>query len=227
MSPDDRAFLRLHIEAVWGVHVPPLAGVASVTLPPESRRPPWSLYLARLGGEFIALWPAGAAGDAHRAARLRDALARDLEASGDAGIHREVVLRLEDPAPAPLAAPFAARRVARHELALLETFDVGAASYYLLAPDRAPIFAVVERGRVLAVAHSSRRSPAACELGIETRPEARRHGYALAVTRLWSAAVLAEGLTPIYSASAAKAASLALAAAAGYRVVAHAAYLFG
>ena len=67
------------------------------------------------------------------------------------------------------------------------------------------------------MAHSSRRTTEACELGIDTLPEARRRGYALAATVVWSAAIRAEGLTPIYSALAENTASLRLAAAAGYR----------
>jgi hypothetical protein len=78
---------------------------------------------------------------------------------------------------------------------------------------------------LLSVAHSSRRTAQACELGIETRPEARRQRYALAATVVWSAAINDEGLTPIYSALAENTASLRLAVAAGYRVFARAALL--
>lgn len=226
MVLNDRAFLRLHVATCWGVRVPPLAGKDRIALP-AGRRPPWSLYVARVGSGLIEVQPHGMPYDAHQAARLREALTLDPTTTADANLRREVVLRLAGTALAPIAAPFEARRIARHELALMESFDVGAASYYLLAPARAPVFAAIEQGRVLAVAHSSRRSAVACELGIETRPAARRKGYARALTRLWSAAVLAEGLTPIYSANAANAASLALAATAGYRVVACAAYLMG
>ena len=76
-------------------------------------------------------------------------------------------------------------------------------------------------GRVVSLAHSSRRTHEACELGVDTLPEARRRGYALAVTTLWARMVLQEGLVPLYSALAGNRASLALAAAAGYRVFAH------
>jgi predicted GNAT family acetyltransferase len=174
---------------------------------------------------LIEIAPAGTSPHAHQTRRLRAALAREPVTGSDTTVRHEVVLRLTDAPLVPVTESVAARCIARHELALMESFDSGAASYHLLAPDRAPIYAVVEGGRVLAVAHSSRRGEAACELGIETRPEARRRGYALALTRLWSAAVLAEGLLPIYSASADNTASLALAAAAGYHVIAHAAYL--
>ena len=60
----------------------------------------------------------------------------------------------------------------------------------------------------------------ACELGIDTLPEARRQGYALAATILWTQAVLQERLVPIYSADASNTASLGLADAAGYRAFA-------
>jgi predicted GNAT family acetyltransferase len=76
---------------------------------------------------------------------------------------------------------------------------------------------VVVAGRLLSLAHSSRRTAEACELGIDTLPEARRRGYALAATVVWSATIRAEGLTPIYSAFAENTASLRLAEAAGYR----------
>jgi predicted GNAT family acetyltransferase len=77
-------------------------------------------------------------------------------------------------------------------------------------------------GRLLNQAHSSRRTAEACELGIDTLPEARRRGYALAATVAWSASILAEGLVPIYSAFAANTASLRLAHGAGYRPFARA-----
>ena len=54
-------------------------------------------------------------------------------------------------------------------------------------------------------------------MGIDTLPEARRRGYALAATIVWAQTVLREGLVPIYSALAENTASLRLAAAAGYR----------
>jgi RimJ/RimL family protein N-acetyltransferase len=60
----------------------------------------------------------------------------------------------------------------------------------------------------------------ACELGIDTLPEARRRGYALAATIVWTRAVMQEGLVPLYSALAENTASLRLAAVAGYRVFA-------
>ena len=79
---------------------------------------------------------------------------------------------------------------------------------------------MVIAGQLLSLAHSSRRTQEACELGIDTLPEARRKGYALAATIVWVHTVLREGLVPIYSALAENTASLHLAAAAGYRPLA-------
>ena len=62
---------------------------------------------------------------------------------------------------------------------------------------------------------------------MDTLPDARRRGYALAATVMWTKMVLQEGLVPLYSALADNKASLALAAAAGYRVFAHAATIKG
>jgi predicted GNAT family acetyltransferase len=81
---------------------------------------------------------------------------------------------------------------------------------------------VLVDGRLCSIAHSSRRTREACELGINTLPEARRKGYALAATVAWSAAIVQEGLTPIYSALATNTPSLNLACAAGYREIARA-----
>jgi hypothetical protein len=110
-----------------------------------------------------------------------------------------------------------ARRLMIEDRALVETFAQDSASYYLDTPAVAPVFGVVESGQLLSIAHSSRRTAEACELGVDTAPDARRRGYGLAVTALWAAAVAAEGLVPLYSARADNVASLALAHAAGYR----------
>ncbi|MGZ6390962.1 MAG: GNAT family N-acetyltransferase, partial [Ktedonobacterales bacterium] len=85
----------------------------------------------------------------------------------------------------------------------------------------APVLIVVEDGRIVCLAHSSRRREHACARGHDTRPAARRRGYALAATVLWAEAVAAEGREPFYSALAENSASLALAHAAGYRPFAH------
>jgi RimJ/RimL family protein N-acetyltransferase len=101
----------------------------------------------------------------------------------------------------------------------VDNFEPGEVEYYF-HPDRRPLVGVIVEGRLLSLAHSSRRTNRACELGIDTLPEARRKGYALAATLLWAAAVTHEGFVAFYSASAENTASLALAAAAGYRAFA-------
>ncbi len=134
---------------------------------------------------------------------------------------REVALRLSEP---PTIEPGAARQSARlltaDDYALIEAFWPGETQRILGSRAHPPI-GVVRAGRLLSLAHSSRRTAEACELGIDTLPEARRRGYALAATVVWSAEITMEGLIPIYSALAENTASLRLAAAAGYRPFAH------
>jgi len=113
-----------------------------------------------------------------------------------------------------------ARPLTPDDHSLIEIFEPGSSDYYLHT-DRCPLIGVVVEGRLLSVAHSSRRTSEACELGIDTLPEARRRGYALAATVLWAAGVAQEGLVPLYSALIENEASLRLAAAAGYRKFAH------
>jgi RimJ/RimL family protein N-acetyltransferase len=83
---------------------------------------------------------------------------------------------------------------------------------------------VIVDGRLLSVAHSSRRTAAACELGINTVSDARRQGNATAATFAWTRAIQQEGLTPIYSAFAYNTASLRLAATVGYMRVSASVY---
>ncbi|MFL5701810.1 MAG: GNAT family N-acetyltransferase, partial [Ktedonobacteraceae bacterium] len=120
------------------------------------------------------------------------------------------------------AAQQVARLLTPDDQALVEIFDPGNVEYYF-HPDRRPLIGVIVEGHLLSLAHSSRRTAEACELGIDTLPEARRKGYALAATLLWAASVAQEDLVPFYSASAENTASLGLASAAGYRAFARAA----
>ena len=114
-----------------------------------------------------------------------------------------------------IADQHSARLLTTDDIVLLEAFEAGSASYYL-NPSCAPCIGVIVDGRLVSVAHSSRRTTAACELGINTVPGARRQGYATAATRAWTQAIQQEGLTPIYSAFAYNTASLRLAATVGY-----------
>lgn len=224
MLSRQRELLRLHLEAVWYIHLPPI-----VQNDVELLRggPPWKVCLAELADERVAVWGPDVAAIEREGllARLNEALSLPATASTGPDISREVALyqtasptiELED-----------ARRVARPltepDQALVERFEPGSVTYYF-HPDRSPLIGVIVDGRLLCIAHSSRRTTEACELGIETLPEARRKGYALTATVLWAAAVAEEQFVPIYSASADNIASLRLAAAAGYRAFARVAKL--
>lgn len=221
----DRAMLRLHVEAVWGVRLPAIER-NEVTLLPESARPEWLLYAADLAEGRIYVWREGRspAERAELVARLDEALVAPLTVEPAPGISREVALRLDG---TPTLDQDVASRIARplvldEDLALLRAFLSGE-PMYLLQPESAPLIGAFADGRLLSLAHSSRRTAEACELGVETLPEARRRGYALAATIIWSNAIAREGLTPLYSARASNIASLNLAAAAGYREFARAA----
>lgn len=225
---DDLTLLKLHVEAVWSVRLPPLA-YGDVELLPVSTLPDWALYLGALAGGVVHIWRPGIATEQRPELRRQAEAALRLtpDTPAPAGVTREVALsRQSAPAPDRAAAAAAAkvRRIGPDDTALLEAYEPGEASYYL-APERAPVFGAVVDGHLLSVAHSARRTAAACELGVETRPEARRRGYGLAVTLRWAETVAAEGLQPVYSAMASNTASLALATAAGYRPFVRAGYL--
>jgi predicted GNAT family acetyltransferase len=218
----DRELLRLHVEAVWGITVPSL-DTEHVALA-EGVAPTWLGYHARLTEGDIRVWRAGVTTEerAELATTMNRALTHPAEAM--AGVTREVALRL---AAEPRMSLEDARRVARR----LGPADAALVAEYResddgnIAPEKEPIIGVVIEGRVVTVAHSSRRTARACELGIETEPGFRHRGYALAATMLWTRAILDEGLIPFYSALAENSTSLALAAAAGYREFARAAYV--
>jgi hypothetical protein len=218
MMLTDRAMLHLHIEAVWGVKLPPVEA-NEMCLLPESVRPGWRLCAADLAEERVLIWREGVVAAGERAdllARLDEAW-RLPEGAAPPDISREVAFRLAAvPALDLVAAQHTARPLTSDDYALIEAFQPGAAES-MLRPELRPLMGVVVDGRLLSLAHSSRRTAEACELGIDTLPAVRRRGYALAATVTWSAAILTEGLTPLYSALAENSASLRLAAAAGYR----------
>lgn len=210
--------LRMHVEAVWGVWLPRL-DYGDVEIAPGGASVPWGLYTGELAGGLVRIWRR----DVARRSRARlteqamTALALPAEVAPGEGISREVALHCAEPGKiTPRQAGRIARRMTAADAELLDSFDEDGAAYFL-APERRPVFGVIEHGRLVSAAHSSRRTAEACELGVETAPTARGHGYALAVTVLWAEAVAAEGIEPIYSALAANTASLSLAHAAGYR----------
>jgi RimJ/RimL family protein N-acetyltransferase len=214
----DRELLRLHLEAVWSISLPALDG-ARVELPASGALPPWSLYHAQLAHDAVTLWRRDVADE-----RRADLFGR-AQRAGDTydpalGMRREVVLRSPDALAAPQAAlptqPQATvRLLGAADASRLEAFEAESAEYFL-DREHAPCIGVIAEERLVSVAHSSRRTTAACELGINTAPDARCRGYASAATIAWTQAIRQEGLLPIYSAFAYNAASLRLAAATGY-----------
>jgi hypothetical protein len=224
MVSTPRALLRLHIEAVWGVQLPPLAQ-NTVELLREGIQPPWKLYAAEMAGEQVAIWRPDVAASEREALLERASEALTLPPTERIAppISREVALhQVASPTMSIAAAQQVAGLLTPDDHALVEIFDPGNVEYYF-HPDRRPLIGVIVEGHLLSLAHSSRRTAEACELGIDTLPEARRKGYALAATLLWAASVAQEDLVPFYSASAENTASLGLASAAGYRAFARAA----
>ncbi len=71
-------------------------------------------------------------------------------------------------------------------------------------------------GELVCICRSVRKGRAH-ESGIETLPAFRRRGYALTALKSWTAAVLAQGAVPLYSALLQNTASLQLAQKAGYQ----------
>jgi len=223
MFIDGRAFLRLHVEAVWGVQLPPLDH-NDVSLLPGSLLPSWRLFAAEVAEGRVCIWRPDV-DEAQREellVRLNEVLLLPSSDPPLPGINREVAFRLTaEPLIEFAVALRAARPLAPDDHALIEAFEPDSAAYFL-QPECRPAIGVIVDGRLCSIAHSSRRTREACELGINTLPEARRKGYALAATVAWSAAIVQEGLTPIYSALATNAPSLKLAGAAGYREIARA-----
>ncbi|MBA3824346.1 MAG: GNAT family N-acetyltransferase [Ktedonobacterales bacterium] len=210
----DRELLRLHIEAVWNLSLPPFAEPLQrfdVTQP----TPPWLLYLGTCAAEQIEIWHVAASLD--QRVRLL-AHARKAGAIWEPAVQmrREVVFHAPPISPQQQAhAQQRARVLTNADGELLDAMLPHAAPL-VLKPHLAPYVGVVVHGQLVTLAHSSRKTLAACELGIETLTAARRQGYAAAATILWTALVQQQGLTPIYSAFAENTASLRLAQATGY-----------
>ena len=223
MHSSDRIALRLHIEAVWYVRLPAIER-DELELLSTSSLPSWRLCVADLPAGRVQIWRPDV--PLYERAALRERIFKAVSApTPPSDIHREVALRLAtSPARRSMNSQAIVRSLTPDDSELVAAFDPAYVSD-LLNPACHPCIGVLVDGRLLSLAHSSRRTEEACELGIETRPEARRKGYALAATTAWSAAILQEGLTPLYSAHAENAPSLRLAAAAGYRAFAHVVFL--
>jgi hypothetical protein len=224
MVSPHRVLLRLHVEAVWGVQLAPILH-NDIELLGESIRPSWRLCAAELVDSRVHIWRPDVGTTEREALHViaNESLALPPTIGRPQGvplvytISREVALqqvaspRIDIAKARSIACPLNPQ-----DRPLLETFEPGSSDYYLYA-NRRPLIGVMIEGRLLSVAHSSRRTSEACELGIDTLPEARRRGYALAATVLWATSVAQEGLVPLYSAFIENQASLRLAAAAGYR----------
>jgi hypothetical protein len=218
----EREFLRLHVEACWGIGIPPIEKTR-VILPSTTVLPPWSLYQANLSREQVTLWRPDISPE-QRADLLQRAQLADVDFDPALGMRREVVLRLAAEPLSHHSRPWlAARLLTAADESLLEAFEAGTATYFL-SPQCAPCMGVIVDGQLVSVAHSSRRTTQACALGINTLPEARRQGYATIAARAWTEAILREGLVPIYSALAHNTASLRLAATTGYLRVSESVY---
>jgi RimJ/RimL family protein N-acetyltransferase len=221
MDSTDRTLLRLHVEAVWDVRLPSLM-LNDVELLREGSQPSWSLCVADQASERVYIWRPDVTTMEREALCLRasEALAFPPIGTPLSGVHREVALSLvASPRLDEATAHSIARPLTEQDRALVEVFEPDAHDYYF-RPERQPLIGVVISGHLLSLAHSSRRTSEACELGIDTLAEARRKGYALAATMVWTQAILHERLVPIYSADASNTASLHLADAAGYRTFA-------
>ena len=244
METIQRRLLRLHVEAVWGVQLPSLVeDTHEFELMPVSVQPSWKLFVAdvsdsagniQISGDRVNIWRADVGKSEREAllAQANEALTLPPTTATAPGISREVALHQT---ALPTMDVATARKIARPmltalDLPLLEAFYPDAASYFSQTSGQiaqSPLIGVIVDGRLLSLAHSSRRTHEACELGVDTLPEARRKGYALAATILWAKMVAQEGLVPLYSTHAENTASLRLAAAAGYRVFARAVTIEG
>lgn len=225
----ERRLLCLHVEAVWGVRLPPIEK-DTVELLPESLLPSWKLYVAILtGGDSIQIWRPDV-GLTEREAllvRAHEALTLPSTVATTPDIQREVALsQTATPTMDRATVQKLARPLTPQDAALVERFQPGSLASYF-HPECRPLVGVIVDGGLLSVAHSSRRTNEACELGIDTLPEVRRRGYALAATLQWAALVAQEGLVPLYSAFAENIPSLRLADAAGYRAFAQGVTIMG
>jgi RimJ/RimL family protein N-acetyltransferase len=228
MSHIDRTLLRLHVEAVWGVRIPPIVQ-NDIEMLPGGVQPSWKLLVAEVANGRVHIWRSDVTDGDRKALLMRANEAMVLPSTEFAapGISREVALHLAAQPVLDIArAQEIAGPLASRDHSLVESFQHDLGELYLQAEKR-PLIGVIIDGQLVSLGHSSRRTPEACELGVDTLPEARRRGYALAATIMWTRMVLQEGLIPLYSTLTDNKASLALAAAAGYRVFAYVATIEG
>lgn len=213
-AKSSRELLRLHLEAVWGISLPELTSTHN-EVTTTGAQPPWHLYIGELEAEQLFIWRSELSMPART--KLLHNLEHKTEPPTGYQMRSEVALTRTAPSVMDLqAASSMARPLSQADRQLMEDYETGWSAYFL-QEQVTPVFGVIEENRILSVAHSSRRTTQACELGVETHPQARRRGFALAATLLWAHAVEQEGLLPFYSALAENSASLKLAHSAGYR----------
>ncbi len=226
--------LRLHVEAVWNVQFNAKIDEESYTeveLLAADDMPPWQLCLAKLlddASTHIAIWRPEVQKEQRSMLLAQATEALDLspaefrkQRAHFPAIHREVAFhQTAEPTITLATASGIARLLTHQDAQLLEDFETASSTHYL-NPSRQPLVGVIAENKLLCLAHSSRRTTEACELGIDTLPSARRKGYALAATILWAELVKQAALLPIYSAFIENEPSLALAHSAGYRPFAH------
>lgn len=220
MELSNRTLFRLHVEAVWSVKLPTIEQ-NDIQLLPESLQPSWKLCAASIAKGRVHIWRPDVSMEERDMLRLRvgEALEFSLKAPIVAGVNREIAFsQVATPRIDVAKAHTIAHPLTLDDQQLIEEFarDISELDYYY-HPEKRPLIGVVVANRLVCVAHSSRRTHDACELGIDTLPDARRKGYALAATLVWTQAVQQERLLPIYSALAENTASLSLAHATGYR----------
>lgn len=209
----DRELLRLHVEAVWDITLPPIdPSRDEITV--SAGEPPWSVYVATLGdGSAVTIWRADTSAD-QRPALLAQARGAGVVWDEAHAMRREVVFAAPG-VVAPGHSSQRARELGEDDAALVDAFEAGSASYFL-NQRTSPCVGVVVDGRLVSVAHSSRQTAEAYELGVDTLPDARRRGYAADAVARWTELVRQRGLTPMYSAFAWNEASLHLAQSVGY-----------
>src|SRR5215472_8340299 len=86
-----RTLLRLHVEAVCGVRLPPIVE-NDIELLRESSRPTWKLWAGDIAGGRVHIWRPDAGPTEREALRMRanEALASPATTTPIAGISREV-----------------------------------------------------------------------------------------------------------------------------------------
>jgi hypothetical protein len=190
MQFTDRFMLRLHVEAVWGVRWPP-QGLDDVDLVRDDPQPSWALCAADVAEGRVHIWRHDVTSTDRAALRQKasEALAAQAMITPAPGVHSEVALALVvSPHDNAVVAHGIVRHLTERDRPLIEAFESGSSGYFL-DPAKRPLIGVILAGQLVSVAHSSRRTPEACELGIATLPASRRKGYALAATVTWTRAV--------------------------------------